>query len=280
MHLRKIVLWLIIATPCAAVADPIQVVPQPNNPPKFLGYQTSGVVSPVANYMFNGQPWYTSTMPLDFESAATLEAQGLENPFLNALSLAFPASTNWTFSYNTDAVLADNTFQLHTYQPQAPPPPASNDEDFRANNFRFYAGCVTNKSCTGAEFYTSYVPTGEDPTTNVHWIQLLYANYGTPMNQPTYEVDNFGAAFPYYPAHAANGSGFFDLPADNEPGREVFFDALLLLVTGPATNAPGPVTIYGGVSWGWSNQPVPEPGALALLIIGFSIAAAWRVRRI
>jgi hypothetical protein len=77
----------------------------------------------------------------------------------------------WSYTFTTTAVIADNTFQVHTYAAQAPRPPASNDDAFTLN------GSCPAHTCTGSQFVFNYGPTGDDPTANIHWVQILYDNY-------------------------------------------------------------------------------------------------------
>ena len=253
----------------ALQADPIKVVPQPNNPDTFQDVQTTGVVRPAAFYDLVGTPWSTTTNPLGFECACLLAAQGNENPFIQTLN---NFGGGWSFTFAPTVNIADNSFLVHTYEAEAPPPPFSNSDAFTAAGDinTFVNNCANNNNCVGSEFYLTYSATGDDPNKNVHWIQLLYDNVG---NKPMYSVDTLDPASPYYDsAGTATAGGFFDLPGTNHAGSPHFFDALLLLVSGP-TN-PGEVTIYGGVDWGWSNQQVPEPSSVVLCGLAL-VALFW-----
>lgn len=267
----KVVCALLLALVSESFADPIQLAPQGNNPDVFKGIQTTGVIRPVVNYRVAGSPWQTTTKSLAFDSAEFLKAQGNENPWLQTLN---NFDNGWTFRFNTDITIADNTFQIHTYEPQGPFPPASNGDAFAAaaenNPDPFFAQCGANNNCVGAEFYFEYKPTGADPKGDIRWIQVIFDNF----TGGSFSVDNKSAApAPYY-GGAANANGFLDIPAIVGPGSPHTFDALLLLVTGPAT--PGEVTIYGGLEWGWSNQPTPAPATLILLASGLAGLALWR----
>ena len=213
-----------------------------------------------------------------FVSASTLSGEGMENPFMQALSNELGAG--WSYDFNTAAAIADNSFMVHTYEALAPTPPASNNDAFVAAG---ESGCVTNNNCVGSEFYFTYKPTGDDPTTNVHWVQILYDNYaGGKQVPPFYEIDNNGGTVPYYDVpFAANSSGYLDLPFTRRPGDQTIFDSLLLLVSGPAPGSPGKFTIYGGLTWGWSNQPVPvpEPASWSLLLAAAGVLAVTAIRK-
>jgi hypothetical protein len=258
-------------------ADQIQINPQVQT---LFGIPTTGQIVPVVNYSIFGNAWQTTTDPLVFDSASALQSQGLANPFLQELSSGLGAG--WSFDFNTGVSLADNTFQIGTYDAQGPAPPAGNRDALTD------AGKCLANNCVGAEFAMNYVPTGSDPTTDIHWVQILLANFmpNGAAAVPFYLIDNDGGSVPYYDSvFAAGSAGFVDLPFVNAPGAMRDFEALTLLVTGPPSNSPGQFTIYGGVEWGWSNQradPVatPEPihGALfvTLFLIGIQIV---RVRR-
>ena len=47
------------------------------------------------------------TNALSFESASDLAGQALENPFMNFLNYNLP--TGWSYTFNKNAVIADNT---------------------------------------------------------------------------------------------------------------------------------------------------------------------------
>lgn len=260
-----------------ALADPIQLVPQPSNPDQFMGQKTTGVIRPTANYKVGATPWQTTTNPLGFISASTLSAEGLENPFLQALSNNL--GSGWSYEFNTTATIADNSFQVHTYEALAPTPPASNGDAFVGNK----PTCVTNNNCVGAQFYFNYKPTGDDPKTNIHWVQVLYDNYDD--NNKTvpafYEIDNNGLSVPYYDKpFTADATGFYDLPyRGGVLGDATTFDALTLLVSGPDAGSPGKFTIYGGLTWGWHTSAVPEVESLWLMALGGFVMVFTSARR-
>ena len=246
-------------------------------PVKFLGLNSTGIIRPLVGYTWAGKPWKTTTNTLGFISASTLYGQGFENAFMQALSSNL--GNGWSYTFNTTAVIADNTFQVHTYEAQAPPPPASNNDALQLDS-----DCITN-NCVGSLFFFNYVPTGDDPKTNVHWIQILYDNYNNQMPvAPFYEIDNKGLNAPYYDGpYKADGTGFYDLAfccTKTGAGSPIIFDALTLLVTGPAADAPGQFTIYGGIEWGWTNQPAPEPSSLLLFATALPGVALVLRRRI
>ena len=205
-------------------------------------------------------PFQTSIIPMnDFE----------------VLAAAFPASAGYSYA---SGVLAPNSLTVQSYEA---------------------SGSATS---VGAEFYVTYTPnntaTITDPTTNLHWIQIVSDNYNI-TNNPGYgnlelTVDNPhspGGRSPYYDDGGAAtfgstaapspvgglGIAMYDFPTRNNPGQKDSWVADLFLVTGPAAGTPGLITIYNGVEWGWNNYPVPLPGAL--LLFGPGLAALAAIRR-
>jgi len=94
---------------------------------------------------------------------------------------------------------------------------------------------------------------------------------------PENVVDNPGSPggrSPYYDdGAAANASDFFDYSIRDPDTFGVTWEAELFLVSGPAPTAPGRVTVYDGVRWGWV---VPEPSSLSLFLFG--ILLLWTLR--
>jgi hypothetical protein len=266
-----LLLCLSFVTGVPAGASEIQIDPQAV---AFMGINTTGVIRPIANYTVAGSLWQTTTnSPLAFDAASFLQAQGLENPFMQALSNELGAG--WSYTFNTTATIAENSFRVHTYEALAPPPPASNNDALTAN------GQCGGNNCVGAQFFFNYAPAGDDPTTNVHWIQILYDNYLLNGNRvvPFYEIDNNGNTAPYYDVpFAADATGFLDTPFVTGPGQRTTFDALTLLVTGPAANTPGRVTIYGGIEWGFSNQATPEPSSAVCFVLALTLFTMNKIR--
>jgi hypothetical protein len=78
-----------------------------------------------------------------------------------------------------------------------------------------------------------------------------------------------GGRAPYYDdGAAANNRNLLDAPGRfDHTGDPHFWTADLYLVTGPAANTPGQVTIYGGIQWGWVNDlpalPVDQNGGVS-----------------
>jgi hypothetical protein len=136
----------------------------------------------------------------------------------------------------------------------------------------------------GAALHVEYAPAGTDPTTNIHWIQVVSNNHKLNAAHGTadFKVDNLGATTPYYDTlAAANSRNFYDFPWRDDGGASHTWSAELLLVQGPA-NGVGNILFLGGLSWGWENHPlaaVPEPQAWLLLLLGLALLAAARARR-
>ena len=235
----------------------------------IAGVNTAGVYRPVQPYVFGGQAMATvlkPITPLSIPGGGGTTLPGAPNTDFNLLSTLFPGSSGWSYS---SGVLAPGSLTVMTYAAIGPPN---------------IAGSV------GADFYVKYTPmntpTITDPTTNLHWIQIIYDNYNISNNpgygNPEFIVDN-GASprsilnpngrVPYYDDGGAATGGstavntvyFFDRPLRDNPGQKDTWIADLYLVSGPAIGAgAGNITIYGGVQWGWTNTPVPLPSALLL----------------
>jgi hypothetical protein len=264
---------LLLLPAAGLLADPLTISPFATT---FDGFETTGTIQTSIFYTFNGKGWTNNANGLAFQTADQLQAQGLEDPYLQTLS---NYGNGWSYNYFNGA-LSDDSLLAQTYDVQGPTPPAKNGDAFAAAapDNAFSQNCVNNNNCVGQELQITYDPSGDaDPVGDtVHWIQVVYTNFdGT----NTYEVDNGGSADgPYYDiSGAANPSGFLDIPGIADAGNSHFFDAELYLVSGPDAGSPGAVTIYGGIDWGWQNNPTPEPSTylLAAASLGF---IGWRRR--
>lgn len=137
----------------------------------------------------------------------------------------------------------------------------------------------------GAQFHVEYVPGADDPTSNIHWIQVVWNNAKLPdpngQNVGTidFSVDNpFATSSPYYDdGGAANDRHFYDLSRRFDIGQDLIWSAQLMLVQGPPAGSTGTVTLLGGVAWGWQTVSVPEPASLLLAAMGFA-GALWSFR--
>jgi hypothetical protein len=271
-HLARLICLFVVVSVTVSLAGPIQIAPKAVT---FMGYDTPGTIQNHINYTFDGNGWTNDNNPLAFVDASALSALGLENPYFQTLS---NFGGGWTFVFNTTAVIADNTFKIQTYDVQGPTPPATNADAFAlaAPKLPFKQNCIDNNDCVGNELQLAYSASGDDPPANatLHWIQVLDNNL---RDAGSFRIDNPGSSSPYYYDKSPAGpAGYLDIPSNNDAGTPHFFNAQLYLVTGPAANNPGQVTIYGALDWGWHNDPVPEPGTVLLCLV--SLAAIRRVR--
>jgi hypothetical protein len=214
---------------------------------------TSGVYDPTDPYVIGGERWVANLIPQN-----AMYLTGVPANFANVLAAAFPTTAGW--SYQSSATeLSDNSLVIHTYDVQGTP------------------------ARVGAEFHVEYVSHGTDPTSDIHWIQVVTNNHSITgvHGDPANVVDN-----PFSPAHrspyyddggAATGTQFYDFPGRNDANNSHTWQAVLFLVTGPAANVgPGLITFWGGIEWGWENHRVPEPSALLLLGAGLAGLVGYR----
>ena len=247
----------------------------------------AGVYRQTQAYMFGGTNWVTTlspVTPISIPGGGGTTLPGAPNTDFNLLSTAFPGSSMWTYQ---SGVLAPGSLTVTSY------------------------AAVGTPATVGADFYVTYTPkntpTITDPTTNVHWIQIIYDNYNITNNvgygNKEFIVDN-GASprgdeiagiilinpngrTPYYDDGGAaitntngyTGYAFYDLPSRDNPGQKDTWVADLYLVSGPAPGTgPGNIIIYGGVQWGWNNTPVPLPSALLLFAPALAGIGVFRRR--
>lgn len=220
-----------------------------------FGFTTSGVYDFSDNYTIGTTNWVCNLRP-----ARPTEINNTSGVNFFSTLNTWATGTNWSFVSAVNTLSADSLV-VHTYDAQGTP------------------GRV------GAEFHVEYVPHAGDPTTNVHWIQVVTDNHsitaggGGGHGVPEKIVDNPfspGNRAPYYDdGGAANGTHFYDFPGRTDAGASHTWDAELFLVTGPAANAAGQVTLYRtGISWGWENTPAP--GTLSMLALGGLVAGRRR----
>ena len=245
--------WLaLVASLGLSTAAPIQEQYQGAS---VFGYDTSGVYDATDTYC-DGR----CTASLNPLQPANLARGGTAN-FLGVLQAAFPVASGWTFAA-AGADLTNGSLRVRTYDVQG------------------------TDAQVGAEFHVQYVPGAGDPTENIHWIQVVTDNHNV-TNNPGHGnneniVDNpFSPAgrAPYYDdGAAANGTHFYDFAVRTDAKRNHTWIADLYLVVGPAANAPGQVTIYSGIQWGWENTCIPEPSTYSLLLLSGPVLLVLRRR--
>jgi hypothetical protein len=178
--------------------------------------------------------------------------------FLNLLNSSIWAQNGWTFQ--KAKLLLIGSFDIKAYAAYADP----------------------NRPSVGATIQIDYNPGStsfrQDPIgSNVHWIQRVVSNHATraTINGTTDlghgnnedKIDVFTGqtipAFtnvfnPFYDTSspAANSTSFGDLIGRPDLTENHNWSAQLFLVE---LTAPKTVTIYNGISWGWSNTFTPPP---------------------
>jgi len=226
-------------------------------------YSGTGVYDPINSYNVAGQPWVASLAPLHpIELASTTGAGDTNVNFASVLHDAFPT---WTFNFGHD--LSANSLVVKAYDVEG------------TNGF---VGIQQNANNFDG-FFVQYVPHGTDPTTNIHWIQVVYDNHalgaGGGHGVIDHIVDNGGAANPYYDTlGVADGRNFVDSPGRTDAGASHVWLADLYLVRESPT-AANTVDIYEGIEWGWRNDPAPEPASLAIWCSMGIVGVAVRLRR-
>jgi len=179
--------------------------------------------------------------------------------FLNLLNSSVWAKNGWKFQKAQPTQDIKGFFDIRVYKPYTVP-------------------------YTGADIQFLYSPViGQDPTgNNVHWIQRVVSNHAlTTYRNNTWDLKPFGTREdkidivaeqkdpalalesppkfnPYYDTFSpvANQISFEDFPTRPDPQDPHDWYAELYLVQ---ETAPKVVTIYNGISWGWSNTFTPPP---------------------
>jgi hypothetical protein len=196
-----------------------------------FGYTTSGVLDTQEPYAVGTSSCETDVYPSPIfptEVAAPTAA------YLGTLSAALPS---WTF--NTAAsTLSDKAIEIKTYD------------------------AVGTSTQVGVWIHAHYSPHDSDPTSNLHWIQVLTTNHGLrgsghgPIVTYTDVAGYATATDPYYDTgYAADSSDILDEPNRSDTSQDHTWEATTFLVTGPDNGAAsGTVTIQvPGYNWGWQN---------------------------
>jgi hypothetical protein len=251
----------------------------------MLGGHVSSVFYDVAATDGTNQLWwvYLDPDPPEYLRGASAADTG-------TFGRSYPASAGWSLQQSANE-LSDGSLIVHQYE-------AVHDDAAHS---------------VGANFGIEYKPGAGDPA-DVHWIQILAEQTNGPDNERSlthFSVDG-GGRTPYYDDRAAaNNRNFLDQPSHGgadrftpryADAREHHWTFDLLLVSGP--QAPGAVTVYGGVRWGWANycvwncestptppegycfassvkclSDVPEPGTLSMLAM-VALAVVVRLSRL
>lgn len=252
-----------------AVAGPVTFDLQARS---IFGLDTTGEYRSVDTYQTGpggiGTSWSGTVSLLPATVIYDSGTAGLSTNYLNVLSTAFGAG--WTYA-SAPNPLSDGSIEVHTYD-------ALSSKDIGATS-------DVCSPCVGAEIDLQYVPAPgtTDPTTNLHWIQVILDNNPvTPPNAGPGNIENVvdtGSKqnSPYYDdGFAANSRNFFDLPARYDYQQTTWLSDLFLVsgpnlpIDGTTAVTPGLITFYGGVEYGWTNSvsSVPEPASLAMLVSG------------
>ncbi len=155
-----------------------------------------------------------------------------------------------------------------------------------AFNIKQYAA-INDGDVAGANFELDYVAVGDDPTTDLHWIQRVVDNHaidgvhGDPEDVIDYLAPLPGQSrddVPYYDV-LPTGPGaktpwsipphFDDGPRREAENSHVWYAEVFLVQEIGAEK----IKVYNGVGWGWTNS-VPEPSSMAGLSFMLSIVLA------
>jgi hypothetical protein len=250
--------FLAAGLPCAAQAAAISFDFKPQT---ILGVRMSGADN-IDKIYETANGWGVTFLdpivpvnPLDYSTPAGTGT--LYYNFFNTLNRMYPTTSGWSVTGNA-APLAAGSLQITTY------------------------GAIGTPAVVGADFALSYLTTmpgpnntvapNGNPTTNLHWIQVVSdnnaltfpggrraSNPGTPANKV--DVTRANTTSPYYDqgGGAANSRSFRDRPRRPDVEFDNTWIAALFLVSGPSnpgTSAtPATITVYNdsGITWGWDN---------------------------
>jgi hypothetical protein len=252
--------WLVVTCLCLNHQIVLAITPQ-----QLQG--STAIYDPIETYTFAGQPEVVTLQPLTPELLPRGGTAGLTN-----LLGDFSKNGGWTF-LTAPKDLA-GSFDISIYQAA---PPSGGDSN------------------VGANFAMNFKPGNGDPSgVTFHWIQRVFDNnslsggFGTPedtidasLNKP---LNDPGRLFYDYDVDFATPPHFEDDPI--RPALDnTKWSAELFLASIPTANSKE-VTIYNGVSWGWSVAVVPEANTGLLLIpivaamLFFSLRQRWRARSV
>ncbi len=263
--LRTRLVWVVLLATAlltsVATADPLKVDLQ-----SFVLNFAGG--TPTTSGLYDAEDTYDPPGPKTDGTANTAPVhveyiRGFTQSFFDVLADEYKVADGWSYASAVNE-LTDDSLLVRTYDVQGTP------------------GRV------GVEFHLEYIGGVGDPTTNLHWIQVIKNNHaitdaGGDQGHGTeeFEVDNPfspGERSPYYDdgGAAVTGAGtgdFYDFPGRIDTANDHNWIAELMLVSGPGLNAnntpnPGLITFYGGVRWGFTNTAIPEPATLVLAAMG------------
>jgi len=245
--------------------------------PNGFTYTSTNTYRPVDVYRAPGGfgvAFLFPPIPLD-QPLGGLGAAGAVN-FLGVLQQAFPTplqgclANATVFCFVAGNNLANNSLIVTGY-----------DVRGSAN----YVGIRDGANGANGRFagFSVQIANGKAPAGNIHWIQVINDNHNVTNNvghgNGENIIDSNVAGLPYYDGpgnagFAAGASTFLDPPNRNDGTSSHYWLSDLYLATGPANFAPGQVTIYNGMLWGWGNIFFPVGNNLARLITGINGATS------
>ena len=253
-----------------ALGQVVQLTPAAQNDPALFknGVNGANALTPVSLY----------TAPTGFGVAFLLPITQLPlggtntapinfNNKISAAQGAYTAAAPWAFP-PAGANLANNSLQVTSYAVQAISGTAAADSGRVGISI---SGPEGGPTVAGFAVKLNNAP---PPAATVHWLQVLADNNaitfpgGVPTANPgTTEniIDNGPAttATPYYDTTGAADTGnFFDAPLRSglpSITANNYWIADLYVASGPAGVAPGAVTVYNGLSYGWANIFINAP---------------------
>ena len=217
------------------------VVVEDYAPDNVFGYATSGVHDTSETYTVNRFSCTTRLLPTEVAEVPTTAGT-----FLNTVSGQFTPAAGWSYA-SAASGLSAGSIRIKTYDAQGTP------------------------TRVGAEFHVEYRPATSDPSTNIHWIQIIDTNHSLKPpaghgNSATYVDIPNAATTPYYDDGYAADSGacsptcdLYDFPGRVDTTNDHNWEATTFLAQGPAVGAgAGAITfLTPGFRWGWINVCSP-----------------------